>query len=353
MTIAVTALGVLVPVRVLEARWPGGEAGYRAAAPNGTYRTDGSLAALDFASPREAEDWADRRVKEHGLAFVKDGAAVDVAVVDARLGPTVRCAWLAFAGQGGWARVTLASEPAGEPVWPPGTSARSLPPGAPPPGADPLATLQFEGIDRHAARFVDEVTGRSHHAGPISRDVLQELLSARIRALANRLAELGLRAEREGASAGFRAALRSARAEAARIEGVDGRLVAGASYVAGLSARMMGDFEPAAAHWRRFVEVAPDFPGGYLELTWCLAELGRLDEALVAARQAAELAPRDGGAIANVGRVLLARGELEAAAEWVARGRELAPDHPLTRELAQDHAAEVARRAAEAAKKAE
>ena len=95
MAVLAEFLNVIVPVRVLEERYPGGIEGYAAAAPGSTFCRDGVLTRVGFMSPQHVGEWVDH-LEAQGLVPVENDRFVDLAVVDQLQGPTLPCDWLVF-----------------------------------------------------------------------------------------------------------------------------------------------------------------------------------------------------------------------------------------------------------------
>src|SRR5262245_8919352 len=93
MAILVEAISVIVLRSRLESLYPGGWAGFVADCPNGTFCADSQIARVGFMSPADVQLWVDRLVAT-GLVFIRDGVAVDIAIVDQVGGTTVDCPWL-------------------------------------------------------------------------------------------------------------------------------------------------------------------------------------------------------------------------------------------------------------------
>ncbi len=93
MAVLVEATSVIVRREKLEAAYPGGWAGFVADCPNKTLCADHHLARIGFMSPVDVEGLV-RHLEVIGLVFLRDGATVDIAVVDQMRGPTRRCDWL-------------------------------------------------------------------------------------------------------------------------------------------------------------------------------------------------------------------------------------------------------------------
>jgi len=79
MGVLVEALSVIVPVSLLEKKYPGGVESYRKHAPNGTFCTDSHLTRIGFMTPTDVKDFIDS-LQAAGLVFHDGKQFVDVAI---------------------------------------------------------------------------------------------------------------------------------------------------------------------------------------------------------------------------------------------------------------------------------
>ncbi|MBE7459613.1 MAG: hypothetical protein HS112_03705 [Zoogloeaceae bacterium] len=338
MPIAIISRAVIVPVQVLERKWPGGESAYRAAAPNQTYRSDGHLAAIEFMTPGDVEFWIEGKLKPAGLRFPPHGRERDVVVVDAVEGPTTPCEWLELTRQPKWSEARLKGAPetalTGPRHWSPENEPEAT-------YLDPETCgrrMRYIGAEPHLATFEDEETGKRNYVGMVSSDSLQLLLGWRLQALWERFSPL--RGEADGNPAGLpdadRARLREAARECERIAQSAGPLESKALWLAALLARMASDWKLAERLCRLYLAGEPEDAGSWMELTWCLVELGRHDEALEAAQKAVALAPGNAGAASNMAASLRALGRRQEALEWAERAVMADPRDRIAQALKQD-----------------
>jgi hypothetical protein len=96
MAVLVEAISVIVRLDAIERRFRGGWREFENVVPNGTLCADDKLARVGFMSPPDVESFV-RHLEKGGLTFVKDGQAVDIAVVDQMRGLTMPSEWLEFA----------------------------------------------------------------------------------------------------------------------------------------------------------------------------------------------------------------------------------------------------------------
>jgi hypothetical protein len=95
MAVLAEALSVIVRVRDLEARYPGGLEKYEADAPNATFCCDGELARVGFMTSDDALGFIER-LCQLGLRFAEGDRYVDIAMVHQHKGPLRHCDWLEF-----------------------------------------------------------------------------------------------------------------------------------------------------------------------------------------------------------------------------------------------------------------
>jgi Flp pilus assembly protein TadD len=106
-----------------------------------------------------------------------------------------------------------------------------------------------------------------------------------------------------------------------------------AAYVAGLAYRMTKRWPEATDHFRSVLQLSPTNGEAWLELTWCLAELGRWEECEMAARKSVEIFPNTA---ASWGNLALALSKLERkieAKEAIRRAIVLEPADPRNRAI--------------------
>ncbi|MCZ2149591.1 MAG: tetratricopeptide repeat protein [Bryobacterales bacterium] len=335
MAIVVLTRAVIVPVEVLKRKWPGGEASYRAAAPNKTYRCDGHLAAVEFMTPGDVECWIEQTLKPAGLRFPEMGAERDVVVADSYEGLTTPCNWLDFRRLNHWSEARLKGAPETQLTGPPGWS----------PEAEPDThyvapdacgrRMKFLSVDDAVATFLDEETGRRNYIGMVNRDSLQLILGWRLQAIWDRFSPMRALADRDpnGLPEEGRARLREAALECERIAQVAEPLESKVLWLAGLLSRIAQEWKLSARLWRLYLAGELGDAGGWMELTWCLGELGEKEEALVAAKRAVEIEPDNPGAAANMAASLRALGRRNEALEWVDKALALDPDDRVSQML--------------------
>ncbi|NJD10240.1 MAG: tetratricopeptide repeat protein [Gemmatimonadetes bacterium] len=106
--------------------------------------------------------------------------------------------------------------------------------------------------------------------------------------------------------------------------------VAEAHYVLAFLAQYFDwDFQRAATHYRRALELNPGNARMHSLYGWLLMNLGRREEAIAEARRAADLDPLDPGMIGNLASLYASLGEFELARQSYAMELALTPDDPV------------------------
>ena len=84
-----------------------------------------------------------------------------------------------------------------------------------------------------------------------------------------------------------------------------------------------GDLEAAVAAYREALEVDADFADAWEGLSMALSDLGRFDEAIVAAERVVTLMPDELLSYTNISRIYQKAGDVPNAEAWAAKGRML------------------------------
>jgi hypothetical protein len=96
MAVLAECLSIIIPVRTLEERYPGGVGRYELSCPNQSFCRDEHLARVGFMSPADVERFVASITATSSLTLLEGGVFVDIAVVDMFFGPTAPCPWLEF-----------------------------------------------------------------------------------------------------------------------------------------------------------------------------------------------------------------------------------------------------------------
>jgi hypothetical protein len=96
MPVLIEAISVVCRVDSIEQKFEGGWDAFARLVPNKTLARDNELARVGFMVPDDVENFVDQ-LQAHGLQFLVDDQAVDIAVVDQCQGFMSICAWLEFA----------------------------------------------------------------------------------------------------------------------------------------------------------------------------------------------------------------------------------------------------------------
>ena len=93
MAVLVEAISVVIRIQPLLERFPGGWDAYKAIVPIKTLCADNEVARIGFMNPRDVEYFV-KRIEQSGFVYLRDGKAIDLAVVDQQRGPAAPCDWL-------------------------------------------------------------------------------------------------------------------------------------------------------------------------------------------------------------------------------------------------------------------
>jgi Flp pilus assembly protein TadD len=106
-----------------------------------------------------------------------------------------------------------------------------------------------------------------------------------------------------------------------------------AAFVAGLGFRMTRHWSEATDHFLRVLQLSPMNGEAWLELTWCLAELGRWEESEEAARKSVEIFPNTAASWGNLALALGKLGKESEAKKALRRAMQLEPNDPRNRAI--------------------
>jgi hypothetical protein len=95
MAVLVEAISVITRIDTILKAVPGGWDGLKRIVPNSTLCADTEIARVGFMSPVDVESYI-KKLTGLGLEFLRDGAAIDIAVADQIHGLTSACTWLEF-----------------------------------------------------------------------------------------------------------------------------------------------------------------------------------------------------------------------------------------------------------------
>jgi Flp pilus assembly protein TadD len=101
-----------------------------------------------------------------------------------------------------------------------------------------------------------------------------------------------------------------------------------AFYIAGLASRMVRQWETAVARFFDVLETTPTNGEAWLELTWCLGEMGKWEESEMAARKSTEFMPNSEAPWSNLAIALHRLGRMTEAEAAIKRALNLKPDDP-------------------------
>ena len=95
MSVLIEAISVVIRADELLKKFPGGWDAFKGIVPNQTLCADNEIVRVGFMTPQDVESFI-KKLQRVGLEFLRDGEAIDIAVVDQTRGLTSKCAWLEF-----------------------------------------------------------------------------------------------------------------------------------------------------------------------------------------------------------------------------------------------------------------
>ncbi len=102
MAVLVEAISVIVRMETISERCIGGWPAFEAKIPNQNFCTEHELARIGFMTPTDVQIYL-RDLEDHGLVFLKNDNAVDLAVIDQLRKPTTPCNCVDF-GRLNWGK---------------------------------------------------------------------------------------------------------------------------------------------------------------------------------------------------------------------------------------------------------
>lgn len=95
MAVLVEANSVIVRADAITTKFPGGFDAFKQAVPNDTLCADSELARVGFMTPGDVASFV-KKLERYGLAYQRNGQAMDINVADQLHGIATPCDWLEF-----------------------------------------------------------------------------------------------------------------------------------------------------------------------------------------------------------------------------------------------------------------
>lgn len=95
MPVLIEAISVVIRADELLKKFPGGWDAFKEIVPNQTLCADDEIVRVGFMTPQDVESFVGK-LGRAGLVFLRNGEAIDIAVVDQVRGITTKCSWLEF-----------------------------------------------------------------------------------------------------------------------------------------------------------------------------------------------------------------------------------------------------------------
>lgn len=338
MAVFVDGTNIIVRVDALERIYPGGLNGLERDCPNQTFCTDGYIARIGFMADLDASRFINYLV-DQGLTHKMASQCIDLTIFSAIEGVEEGCDWLNVShDQRGFDFAWHAGNLPGEIVAPEIVDMDNY--------KEPLTFYSPEDIAEHlefiredgAVRvFRDKRDGKILYSGRTT-SLSNEAIEARVKELWDRTFQLEAEAgearrthDQEKGQAIYSELLDIAEES----ERLSDDKVPQSIYLAGLVRRVLEMWEDAQLWFSRFAANHPFHPDIWLELTWCLAMMGRMEESLEAARKAHEIAPDSPAALGNLAAALQGVGKTEEAKRYLNQALRIDPsDHKNQQMLA-------------------
>lgn len=332
MAVLIEAINVVIQLQTLRERYPGGIDSFEQNIPNRSYCADDHLARVGFLLPAEMEAFADGLDKLGFCAIVDDNCA-DFAIVDQVQGPIANCDWLEWGRHAdGFNLAWLAGTKPGTIVVPQGwTLEDSLNIDAvlPRDASRDRDGLEFVREGDEMDVFRDAETGKevymSKLAPPAAGAPQSPVAAPSGPPLSVSESELehlvGRALELEESLQRARAAQDSKAGEAIHAELTKDLLPraehllesaqdkGAAHYAHGVVLRVCGMFDDAIAAYGQALELFPQSVPALMEMTVCLSEANRPNDAHPFAKRAVDLSPTSAAAWGNLALVCIQMGE--------------------------------------------
>ncbi len=334
MALVLESFCVVVRWDAVVDRWRGGTEAFQNASPNGTFCQDGLLARVAFMHADDARAYL-AGLKRGGLRIEGGAETLHAVVCDDKQGAWSPCTWLSMGEvsmqwEGEPVKVTAVwqtDQPVGELVTPDGYSPMSV---------GWISNEEFYrdyeqvSMDGGVQTWRHKTTGELRYIGRpavVDGQRLEEAvkqLKTLVWSLAEPMtgeisADAVLRLE-----ASIHRALELEKAMPANPE---------LPLLRGVAARRLAKWKDAEQAFRRVTVLAPQFFGGWLDLTWSLAEQKRHSEALIPANKATELAPESAAAWGNLAAVHLELQQFPQASDALQRSMKLDPTDAISLRL--------------------
>ncbi len=354
MSVIIDGFCVIVKNERLEEFYPGGVQGYREDCTNRSFCTDGTISRIMFMTPDDAGRFVGR-LEKRGFIFKMKGKSRDIAVVDSEAGFAPPCDWLALGtSEGGLMHCWLAGREPGALAVPEGWT--------PEPRFIDLEQEEFEKKYRYlrtenGVDLYDEIeTGEQKYIGRSYMGHDMDLHFKRLLDIGKRLMVLGEEETRvldddDEPDEERRARILELYREADELKVDEGPMAVISHHICGLALRVLERWEEAADEFRKVISLQPESRDGWLELTWCLVEQEKYNEADLVSKQAVKLLPDCAAAWGNRAIVMVQLLRRDEAQEAMEKALALDPDEEKARYLSENFedmlldAKEVARQA--------
>jgi tetratricopeptide (TPR) repeat protein len=353
MPVLVEGISIILRREAIEKKLPGGWAFFKKAVPEATSCFDDRLARVAFMMPQDAQAYIDH-LEQFGLVYLADGYARDLAVVSQFEGIIDSCDWLEFRrvpvpGGGEVAVCRYRRGPAeetedwGQPLeiaTPPGwiyeesLSSKSVYV----PRSEMDKRLKYLRTENRTEVYLDLETGKEVYTGrpqvPVDSEAglcnALERIAREVLKFEARLDQARAEQDMDKGEEIYRNLADRLLPEATRILEGPGAEFGFAHYVVGLICRLLAMPDEAEARFRKSLFLKPNVLNTLLELTRCLGEQDRPQEALEFARRAVEVAPESAAAWGNLAMCFIQVKDRIEAKNSIEKALSLDPQDSMT-----------------------
>lgn len=325
-------------VEALDTLYPGGLDGLEQNSPNRTFCSDGRFARLGFMAFSDARHFISL-LEDYGLTYKLSGRCIDISIYSAVDGVEDGCDWVCVDhDQRGFDFAWLAGDDPGPIAAPEHIDLDSF--------KESLTFHSQEEMEEHL-EFLREENGlrvyRDKRDGTIlysgrTTSLSNEAIEARVKELWDRTFQLEAEAEearRVNDQKKGQAIYSELLDIAKESEVLSDDNVPLSIFLAGLVRRVLEMWDEAQGWFSRFAAKHPFHPNVWLELTWCLAMMGKMEESLEAARKAHGIAPDSPAALGNLAAALHGVGKTADAKRYLTQALKIDPsDHKNQQMLA-------------------
>lgn len=298
MAVLIEAVSVIIRREAIQSRYSGKWQSFLRESPNNTRCSDGEIVRIGFFTESAARIFVSQ-LEQRGLIFRCEGQAKDIALMDQLHGPSCPVPWLEY-GQ------VLIGQDKISACWAKGSASKQI---------IVPDNWRFEGSLSEKQSFAhangDEINFSALILGALRTNAPVE----------NKIPNFPIHERLEN----------DFLPKALLIAENEGRDIAFSHFVVGIILRLLSRPVEAESRFRQANELQPGVLNTLQELVRCLGEQNRDQEALVFAREAVTIAPRDAGAWSNLAMAFMQCGHQREARQAIDKAILFDPKDPSIR----------------------